>query len=61
MPAPNIIPVSSSVLNVTWRKPELEESRGEVTKYVVWLYKEMNLTVNPYGPHYTWTVSNSLL
>ena len=57
MPAPMIIPVSSSQLNVTWMKPTYEQSRGEVIRYAVWHYKANDLEQVPFAPPFLWTVS----
>ncbi|XP_062312043.1 usherin-like, partial [Osmerus eperlanus] len=48
MPAPEVWPVSSSSLNVTWRSPRGQEARGEVTKYRVNLVNQHSS--NPYAP-----------
>ena len=57
MPAPVVIPVSSSELNVTWQEPTYEQSRGIVTRYSLWFYKASDLEKNPFAPPFVWVVS----
>ena len=57
MPTPVIISLSAYSLNITWRTPSDADSRGIIILYQVFYFMKTNLTANPYGPPYTWTVS----
>ncbi|XP_076463865.1 usherin-like [Babylonia areolata] len=54
MPAPAIIGITGTELNVSWTQPSVSEARGNITTYRLFQNVATNLTADPFAAPATW-------
>ena len=56
MPAPTVVGISSTELNVTWSLPTASQARGNITVYRLYQNMARNLSADPFASPAYWQV-----
>ncbi|KAK3093068.1 hypothetical protein FSP39_010666 [Pinctada imbricata] len=51
---PDVNPITSSELVITWTAPSDEEARGVISTYNIYHNQKSDLSINPFSPPYIW-------